>query len=294
MQMSTFTKPIEIRSTSASRQQARPGRACWRAPIPLKLYAGVVALTLALSSACAGAGESNADEQSANGAISAVDGAPTQSATAAQSVAAERRHYTAYFGQEQASREARQIADWIVDSADNQGLPFVVVDKIDTKVFVFDAGGRIRGAAPALLGAARGDYTVPGIGDRALSDQPPETRTTPAGRFVAELGVDSHGQDVVWVDYRAAVALHRVMTTNPEERRLERLATPTPRDNRISWGCINVPARFYETVVKPAFTGTNGIVYVLPETVPTRAVFNSYSVDDRMDRSYADRSEATR
>jgi hypothetical protein len=166
-------------------------------------------------------------------------------------------------------------------------LPFIIVDKIDARIFVFDADGHLQGAAPALLGLARGDDTVPGIGDRELSDQPPETRTTPAGRFVATLGMDTRGEDVVWVDYDAAVSLHRVITTNPAERRLERLATPTPLDNRISWGCINVPKRFYENVVRPAFIGTKGIVYVLPETRPAREVFGSYDVEERLHHQYA-------
>jgi hypothetical protein len=249
-------------------------------------------LAIGLLPECVAAGENTAYLRPASARISAPPQvAPTQSATEARAAGS---HHRAYFGREQASRDARHIADWIVDSADNQGLPFVIVDKIDAKVFVFDPGGRIRGAAPALLGLARGDDTVPGIGDRELSDQSPETRTTPAGRFVAALGLDSHDQDVVWVDYDAAVALHRVITTNPEERRLERLATPTPLDNRISWGCINVPARFYENVVSPAFTGTDGIVYVLPETRPAREVFGSYDVEERLARNYADRMHATK
>jgi hypothetical protein len=132
-----------------------------------------------------------------------------------------------------------------------------------------------------LLGAARGDDTVPGIGDRAYSAMPPETRTTPAGRFVAALGSNTRGEDVVWVDYEAAVDIHRVVTTNPKERRLERLATPTPLDNRISYGCINVPKRFYENVVRPAFRRTHGIVYVLPEARTAREVFGSYDVEER-------------
>lgn len=177
------------------------------------------------------------------------------------------------FAGEQASREARELADWVVDSGDNVDKPFVIVDKVNARIFVFDAGGRIGGAAPALLGAARGDDTVPGIGDRELADVRPADRTTPAGRFVAALGRNFRGEDVVWVDYDAAVSLHRVITSNPKERRLHRLATPTPRDNRISYGCINVPVAFYETVVRPAFTGTEGIVYVLPEVRSMREVF---------------------
>jgi hypothetical protein len=194
----------------------------------------------------------------------------------------------AAFAQVQASRDVRHIADWVVDSADNRGLPFVIIDKTDAQVFVFDAAGRIQGATPALLGSARGDHTVPGIGDREFSNMPPESRTTPAGRFVAALGRSSaRGEDVVWVDYDSAVSLHRVVTNNPKERRLERLATPTPLDNRISYGCINVPKRFYETIVSPAFTGTNGIVYILPETRPAREVFGSYDVEERARRQFA-------
>jgi len=180
------------------------------------------------------------------------------------------------FDREQASHDARQLADWVVDSGDNLNLPFVIVDKVNARVFVFDAGGRIRGAAPALLGLARGDHSVPGIGERELSAIGPADRTTPAGRFVAAIGHNARGEDVVWVDYDGAVSMHRVITSNPKERRLHRLATPTAKDNRISYGCINVPVVFYETVVRPAFTGTEGIVYVLPEVRSMREVFSSY------------------
>jgi hypothetical protein len=179
------------------------------------------------------------------------------------------------FAREQASHDARQLADWVVDSGDNVDRPFVIVDKVNARVFVFDAGGRIRGAAPALLGLARGDHSVPGIGERELSAIRPADRTTPAGRFVAALGRNFRGEDVLWVDYDGAVSLHRVITSNAKERRLHRLATPTPKDNRISYGCINVPVAFYETVVRPAFAGTEGIVYVLPEVRSMREVFGS-------------------
>lgn len=185
------------------------------------------------------------------------------------------------FERQRASPDARHVADWVVDSGDNRRMPFVIVDKKDAKVFVFNADGRLRGAAPALLGSALGDDSVPGIGDRKLSSIRPEERTTPAGRFVAALDRNLHGEEILWVDYDAAISLHPVITTNPKEHRAQRLATPTPLDNRISYGCINVPAKFYKNVVHPAFTGTNGIVYVLPETRSAQKVFASYDVDER-------------
>ena len=202
----------------------------------------------------------------------------------------------AAFERESASRDVRYVADWIVDSGDNRAddsarLPFVILDKKEAKIFVFHADGQLRGAAPALLGLGRGDTALPGIGARELSNIPPKDRVTPAGRFVAEIGTDSHGEDVLWVDYEGAVAIHRVITTNPKEHRLQRLATPTSRDNRISWGCINIPVKFYEKVVQPAFTGTKGIVYVLPETEPASKVFASYDVEQRARTQMAGQSE---
>jgi hypothetical protein len=191
----------------------------------------------------------------------------------------------ANFEREHASPEARHVADWVVHAGDNhandkRNLPFVIVDKKEAKLFVFDAEGRLQGAAPALLGIALGDDSSPGIGDRALSKIRLQDRTTPAGRFVAALSHDIHGVDILMVDYDLNVAIHRVITTNAKERRVQRLATPTPLDNRISFGCINVPAKFYDHVLRPAFTGTSGIVYVLPEIKSAREVFASYDVDE--------------
>ena len=184
------------------------------------------------------------------------------------------------FAHERAPREVRQFADWVVDSYDHKGLPFVIIDKPNARVFVFDSSGRIRGGAPALLGSAPGDHSVPGIGERELSDMAPPDRTTPAGRFVSGIGMNFRGEDVLWVDHESGLSLHRVLTTKPEERRLERLATATVKDNRISYGCINVPTKFYERTVAPTFAGTDGIVYILPERGSARELFGTYVVGE--------------
>lgn len=173
---------------------------------------------------------------------------------------------------EVASYDARRVADWAVASRDNAGLPFIIVDKVQAKVFVFDGGGRLRGATAALLGMARGDDSAPGIGNRTLSSIRPAERTTAAGRFVATLGRDLH-QDILWIDYDSALALHRVDVGTPGDRRLQRLASASPDDNRVSYGCVNVPAAFYEDIVVRAFTGTRGIVYILPEVKAIEDVF---------------------
>ena len=178
----------------------------------------------------------------------------------------------ALFGAEHASLDVQKIYTWVVATRDNQALPFIVIDKIAAKVFVFDRAGRILGAAPALLGMAHGDDSVAGIGQRKLATIRPEERTTPAGRFQASLGRDFE-QDILWIDYDSALSMHRVIVGNPKDHRAKRLASPTPLDNRISYGCVNVPAVFYDAIVEPAFKGTVGMVYILPETKPLDAVF---------------------
>ena len=180
------------------------------------------------------------------------------------------------FKQEYTSWAVRHTANWVVDSGDNLGMPFMIIDKVQARVLLFDAQGQLSGAASALLGLAVGDDSVPGIGNRKLSSIRPEERTTPAGRFVASLGRNLKGKEILWIDYDDAISLHRVVTSNAKERRAERLASPHSHDKRISFGCINVPVAFFDGLVIPAFSGTNGVVYVLPETRANHTAFASY------------------
>jgi hypothetical protein len=188
----------------------------------------------------------------------------------------------ASFGGETASADVHMVADWVAASGDNRGLPFMIVDKVEARAFLFDSASRVRGSAPVLLGIGHGDDSIAGIGQRRLATMRPEERTTPAGRFEASLGHDLD-QDVLWVDYNSALSMHRVIIGKPEERRRQRLETVSPLDNRISYGCINVPASFYDKVIVPAFAGTVGIVYILPETKPVAATLGIPAAATRPD-----------
>ena len=173
------------------------------------------------------------------------------------------------------SANARRVVQWALQSRDHRGDPFIVVDKPNAQVLVYDGQGRLMGHSPVLLGLARGDDTVPGIADKPLEQIRDSERTTPAGRFIAERGRNLHGDDILWVDYDAAVSMHRVRSVKAGERRLERLRSPTVRDNRISYGCINVPVAFFDRVIERAVGKRKGIVvYVLPDTKPLEAVFH--------------------
>ncbi len=177
------------------------------------------------------------------------------------------------FGDVRTPADVTSVAAWAVRTADNGDRAFAVVDKRRARVYVFAPTGKLLGTSPVLLGYAAGDLSVAGIGNKAIADIKPQERTTPAGRFESAPGRNSLGNDVVWVDYDAAVSMHRVRPTNPKERRLERLATPTAADNRISWGCINVPVAFFDRTVWPNLGHGRAIVYVLPEQHPLTAFF---------------------
>lgn len=171
------------------------------------------------------------------------------------------------------SADAYALAVGVLRSADHGARPFAIIDKRDARLYIFGADGRLAGTTPILLGYAPGDDTVPGIGARPIDQVRPHERTTPAGRFVADRGRNTLGDNVVWVDYDAAVSMHPVRLTDPRERRQQRLDSPTPSDNRISYGCINIPPAFFAEVVWPHFAHPGNVIYVLPEVKTVTDVF---------------------
>jgi hypothetical protein len=174
---------------------------------------------------------------------------------------------------DQPSAQAWHVINWAIASRDNNDLPFIVVDKVAARLFVFDATGQRIASVPALVGMTAGDEVTPGIGDREMSNIAPEDRKTPAGRFIARFGrAIGHRDGVLWVDFPSAISIHAVIKVR-KQHRFERLKSATPDDNRITYGCINVPADFYSEVLKPLFKGTSGIVYILPEVTPLATTF---------------------
>ncbi|HEL4112986.1 TPA: L,D-transpeptidase [Stenotrophomonas maltophilia] len=157
-----------------------------------------------------------------------------------------------------------ELAGWVVASKDNQGYPFAIMDKAAAQVLVFGGDGKLRGAAPALFGSAIGDHSAPGVAKLALSAIPGHDRTTPAGRFIGGYGPSDDAGRVLWVDYDSAVSMHPLPPGSPKEKRAERLATPTPDDNRVTHGCINVSPAFYEQIVHSTFE-KGGVFYILPD-----------------------------
>jgi hypothetical protein len=162
--------------------------------------------------------------------------------------------------------EVRQFVVTVVAGDDHAGLPFAVVDKRRARIDVFDAAGHWRGSSPVLLGETPGDQSAPDVGEHTQQGHVPVAeRTTPAGRFMAQPGHNQHGEPVVWVDYGAAFAIHRVRPGASHSLRVARLASPSPRGKRLSWGCVVVPVKFYLGVVARVLGQGRSVVYVFPE-----------------------------
>lgn len=183
----------------------------------------------------------------------------------------------------QLTGDVADMVAWVIASGDNRDLPFAVVDKKAAQILVFDAKGKLKAQAAALLGSAVGDYSAEGVGDRELRDIPAEDRTTPSGRFVAGYGPAAGGERVLWIDYATAISIHAVPKTAPKkEKRSTRLSSKTVDDNRITHGCINVSSTFYSKTIKATFGKKGGVFYVLPDTITVQEAFPAFEAEQRL------------
>ena len=155
-----------------------------------------------------------------------------------------------------ASADVLDTVQWVAASKDNAGLPFVVVDKANARVYAFTPAAQLKATAPVLLGGGVGDKVLVSP-DAPMSAIPVEKRITPAGRYPSHLVIDNHGKTVLLIDGANLITMHIVAKGTPAQRRAERLASVTSDDNRVSFGCINVPPAFFTTVLDPDFRSSN-------------------------------------
>lgn len=150
------------------------------------------------------------------------------------------------------SRPASAVNSWVQQSKDNAGRPYIIADKQSGEIHIVGADGQVKATAPALYGRKMGDGMT--IGE------------TPAGIFTIhqEAAPASYGGDLqqfATAPDGDVYAIHRVLTNNKQDRP-GRLASPTAEDNRISLGCINIPADLYNKYLSGKFDGK---LYVLPD-----------------------------
>lgn len=168
---------------------------------------------------------------------------------------------------------AQRVTAWVAETGDNNALPYVVIDKPAAAIYAFDASGKPVGFGPVLIGRALGDDATPGVGSKNLAEIGPAEKTTPAGRYLAKFGLAAGHNKVLWVDYATSVAMHTIPTGNPKENRAKRMLSPEIDDNRITFGCINVPKALYNGKIAPLFGKKGGYVYILPDVKPLEDTF---------------------
>lgn len=160
--------------------------------------------------------------------------------------------------------------------ADNDGLPFAVVDKRNALIRVYRADGSLAGRSPVLLGMTPGDRSVPGVGERAQAGTlTVADRTTAAGRFRSEPGRNRNGEAIVWLDYENALAIHRLRPGRAYEARVKGLTSNDASLKRMSDGCVVVPEAFYDGVIEPILGHSRAVVYVLPEQESWQAAWDT-------------------
>jgi len=173
------------------------------------------------------------------------------------------------------AQPALNLALRVVQSGDHGNVPFAIVDKQAAQITVYRHDGTLVGTSTVLLGITPGDASMPGVGYRTQTGQLRlEDRTTPAGRFDTVPGRNLTGEAVVWMDYGAALAIHRLRPAPAHEKRVQRMASGNAHDKRISAGCVVVPEAFYDRIIHPLLGNGRAVVYVMPESTPWQYMWN--------------------
>lgn len=166
----------------------------------------------------------------------------------------------------QVSTGIKLLAHRVLSANDPGQRPFAIVDKHTATIAVYLPSGALAGVSRTLLGQARGDHSVPGVGERTQTGRlRPQDLTTPAGRFESAPGRNRQGEAIVWLDYHCAFAIHRLRPGVSKAERARRLATSSVADKRVSAGCVVVPETFYDHTVAGLLGRGPGVVYVMPE-----------------------------
>jgi len=181
------------------------------------------------------------------------------------------------------SDRAIAVYETMAPAAIGSGKGFMIADKPSGAIHVFDRTGALIDSGPALFGMSAGDQFIEAPDKTDMEAMSVSERITPAGTYRLQqrsvpsypggqvLAFQKDGQDV-GANSSGYVAVHSVWLEKPEQRREERLASTTPDDNKISFGCINTSSQMFLGKILPhvaEFDG--GTVFVLPDAVETTA-----------------------
>jgi len=163
---------------------------------------------------------------------------------------------------------AQMVYENMAPVAKKSGKGFIVADKPMGMIHFFLPNGRLLVQDVALYGADAGD--LPQAGKKitaAGSFKLKLDRVVPgyAGNMTLDLvGTEDAGGGIT--------AIHAAYLDEPAEKRLDRLASDTPDDNKISNACINTTHPTFVDKLKPKIEDFDGgMVFVLPDATEKTA-----------------------
>ena len=160
---------------------------------------------------------------------------------------------------------AKDVYSRVAPAAVKTGKGFIIADKPNGMIHIFSNSGEIIAQDPALFGKDTGDVMT-------------GEKITPAGKFnlKAQKWEDyagGHTLDLWTQDGQfEGVAVHAAWLAHPTERRVERLASTTAADNKISGGCINTGHDTFLKKILPNLDKLDGgMIFVLPDRTENTA-----------------------
>lgn len=145
--------------------------------------------------------------------------------------------------------------------------PVLVLDKENASLTVYYPDTQTRITQPALLGRIKSDKLD-------MTNYDHEERAngiTPSGTFTVnnEFSWQLNEPMLVFIQGAYAVdAIHPLWTRNPDQHRVQRLYSPTPADNRVTGGCVNVDPDFFYNVLVNLPNGTKFTILPEAEKLP--------------------------
>lgn len=140
--------------------------------------------------------------------------------------------------------------------------PFIVADKHEGTITVHYPDTKNTVISPALFGKVKADK----INHAKLDVVNGFSHITPSGTYKIKKQYSEylHTSILTFIEGKDKIlAIHPVWLGMPSQQRLQRLFTKTPKDNRITDGCINVPSAFFYSVLNALPDDT--ILYILTE-----------------------------
>jgi hypothetical protein len=143
-------------------------------------------------------------------------------------------------------------------------------------MYVFNNQNELEGSAPVLLGQTMGDFPNMSDPDNDIA----LNATTPAGRY--RVGMKKYVSEEATATYNGrflyiinvnssfngrgegSLAIHMAYPGEYSQR-MAALDTPTPDDNLMSWGCINLRPADYDKFIKPNFGVRHKVLFILPD-----------------------------